>query len=493
MKKLFLIHFLLQNISCQLMRVYTGQDDLLDYYVTKKAELSFEKKYWYKGKEYSYLLIFDGDMSAKRVCVLLLPLPFSSKEMENENMFKKEPEVEAKLRKFFYESAHFIYTFTAVVKVILEENLFFRFETLDEFKLVLNLANNKLFLYSTFELKEFNNASQSIFNPVKYGIKYYKQNLLFDGAFSSVEIRYVYIAYDRNGQNVNPVVRRFPFYYNSTWTETIVEQQNVFLKQFPIFDFNENKLIRTKQTEDKFTVQVSLHEVSLAFDLHESAKEGPDVRIKGIEVFDTALEPKKLKITKLQGVTITLSDMDLLHVIVPGFQFEGDFDSQKLMFLLFYRYEYEVDGFKRSSEDDVFFDYPLDEPSFVYELETYETKKFYVKLEKFVENNDLLFLITVLDLDFFATINFELPIILNEKGLKFQFVYMGLNSYLGTVYNGAIIRMDPEIENDKEESNVAFKKTTKSSEKIKNILLIFVVLLCLTLFVIFVLWKKNII
>ena len=116
-----------------------------------------------------------------------------------------------------------------------------------------------------------------------------------------------------------------------------------------------------------------------------------------------------------------------------------------------------------------------------------------MKLEKFVENNDLLFLITVLDLDFFETINFELPIILNEKGLKFQFVYMGLNSYLGTVYNGAIIRMDPEIENDKEESNVAFKKTTKSSEKIKNILLIFVVLLCLTLFVIFVLWKKNII
>ena len=177
-------------------------------------------------------------------------MPFSNEEIE-QNIFIKEAEVETRLRNFFFKSATFIYRSAVVVEVFLEEYLFFGFKTFDKFIINLKLINTKLYLYSTFELKEFNNASQLIFNRIKYGLKYYKQTLLFDGIFSSIDLRFVYIAYDGDAQNLNPVVRRFPFYYSCTWGETITEQQNVFLKECPNFDFNGNKLARTEETEDK--------------------------------------------------------------------------------------------------------------------------------------------------------------------------------------------------------------------------------------------------
>ena len=68
--------------------------------------------------------------------------------------------------------------------------------------------------------------------------------------------------------------------------------------------------------------------------MHRSAEEGPEVQIKGIAAVNIMVKLKQPEIARLFGVKATLSDTDSLHVIVPGFHFEEDFDCQKLFFFI---------------------------------------------------------------------------------------------------------------------------------------------------------------
>ena len=88
--------------------------------------------------------------------------------------------------------------------------------------------------------------------------------------------------------------------------------------------------------------------------LHRTAEKGPEVQIKGIAAVNIMVELKQPEIARLFSVKATLSDTDSLHVIVPGFHFEEDFGCQKLMFLLFYKYEYEIGGSKENLKGDNF-------------------------------------------------------------------------------------------------------------------------------------------
>ena len=112
-------------------------------------------------------------------------------------------------------------------------------------------------------------------------------------------------------------------------------------------------------------------------------------------------------------------------------------------------------------------------------------------LEKIVEKNILFFGIIILDLNISEATHFELPIVLNENLIEFEFIYIGLNCQIGKAYNGDLVKLDPEKKDDKGESSANPKKATKSSGKAKKVFIVFAVLLCLALVVVFVLWKKN--
>ena len=96
-----------------------------------------------------------------------------------------------------------------------------------------------------------------------------------------------------------------------------------------------------------------------------------------------------------------------------------------------------------------------------------------------------------MDLNISEATHFELPIVLNESLIEFEFTYIRLASQIKKVYNGALLELDPEKKEEKKESAVNPKKVTKYSGKAKKVFIVFAVLLCLALVVIFVLWKKN--
>ena len=225
--------------------------------------------------------------------------------------------------------------------------------------------------------------------------------------------------------------------------------------------------------------------------MHGSTEEDPEVLIEGIEVFDGTLELKKLSFARLSGVSLYLENTDELQVIVPQFLFEKNSDCQKVLFQLFYKYSYEVDGFKENVKGDALVFYPLNKASFSVNVKMEDISHFSVILEKKIEQNRLCFKVEVEMIKILNVKILDLPLVRSKFRPEFWYVYTRLNSPLGKTYNGALVKLDPENNNEKEESIINPKKATESSGKGKKVLLVFAVLLCLALVVIFVLWKKD--
>ena len=107
--------------------------------------------------------------------------------------------------------------------------------------------------------------------------------------------------------------------FNFYWSETITEQQNVFLQRKPSFGRKMVKWVKTEELKDEFSIRLGSHEIAFVFGFTDKASETPKIRIEGTEAFSTTTELRKLSVDAFSVAGFASSTLGKLQIIVPIF------------------------------------------------------------------------------------------------------------------------------------------------------------------------------
>ena len=490
---LFLVQNFLLNLSCQYIKVFQGEKKLLGNCAANPLKLSFEKKYWYQGKERLYLLSFDRDESTNKIFVLIFDLPFSTYEIKGDSFSERKQQMQMKLKsEFFIKNPYLSDKFT-LAEIYAQEGLFFGIKELEEFVLNLKLFNREVFLYSNHQILNFN-KEQTLFDRIKHGISYYNQILFFSGVFFLIESKLVFIVYGEETYSTKSIIRKFIVASRISWAETITEQQSILLKRVPSHEWNLLKWFKTENSKDKITAQIGLHELTFVFDFHKNIEENPTIQIKGVDNFDTTAELKKLTILSMSVTKFVFSNLHVLNIITPQFRFEENLDNKQVLFLMYYDLSYEVNGSTETLKANNLVSYPLEKTKCVFWLGLKSTGYFSVTLKKKVHENRLIFEVEI-QIDFVDVIDFQIPRFFNEiesnNHLKFQYIYKNLNYETGKAFHGALVIFDSEKLEKRQRVVAEAKILQQFSGKTKKFLFAFMVLFFLIFTIVSVFWVKN--
>ena len=452
------------------LEVFNGATKLPTNYNTVAKELSFTNKYYHKGQDWLYILFLKKDTVDKNTAyTLVLALPLSKEEPEENENFIEKQKIKTKLRAFFQSKSFVIWKTFWLAKIHVTEDEYVNFCAFLEFEVVLNFSNNKVYSHSKDNLLEVT-GDHTVLDEMKFGVAPYNTTLTFSNTFAFVGSKIVHVG---NRENTTDwIVRKF--FTNSVvvWAETITKERDIFLNRLPTFEFDKiNYSTEDKQT-DEFATCLGTHKITFSFGLDEKTEMGPKLQIKGGNPFDTATKLKQLSFAGMVVTRFFLNDSSVFHFVTPQFVCDEALDAEYLVYLV----HYGVDDFKHGSKR-VF--YPLAESEVFLEIMLEHENPFFVTLKKSFENNCLLFRPEI-HLDILKVEEFELPLHSDGSRPDLEYVYTTLFLPIEKVFNGALIKTQIE-ETDKPKPTTP-KKTRNLFGKPKNIVLAVLVLVCLFVF-----------
>ena len=482
MKFFFFIQILIQKVSSIYLEVFYGTKELSDDHNAIIKELSFTKRYYCKGKRWLYIMLLKNNLTeTNEFYVLILALPITKEESENDEIVLKKEKLRTKLGALFHNSGFIIFRTTWLVKIYIKEDRYLCFYTFLNFEIILKLSDNKLYSYSEHDLVEFP-EDHPVLSEIEYGVKEYNTALYFNKNFMLIRSKIIHISYlesslDRNELTAKFVVRKFFADSIVIWAETITEQGNVFLTREPTLEFDRFEYAESTNEVDEFAARVGLYKVGFLFGFYEKAEADPKVRVEGGEIFDTAITLKKLVFFGMNVTKFTLKNFFVFHFVVPKFFYKETFGAEYIIFLMHYDSNKHSESFENSFyiSERVF--YPLTKPEISFELDLEGGNPFFVTLKRIFENDCLSFLIEAKIVD--ASVeHFELPLVPDKSYPELQYVYTALQKPLEKAFNGALVK--PMVEEKEQKTQ---KKSPVFFEKSKMIIVMVIVMLCLLIFV----------
>ena len=324
-----------------------------------------------------------------------------------------------------------------------------------------------------------------------YGIKHYNRIVANNSVFLLSESRVAFIVYNKTESELTQskakqIVRRFFVHSLLFLGETILEQNNLFLKCTPSFKENKIQWVKTEEEKDEFEVQNNKHKIAFLFGFKDGLERNPEIRLEGKKLSNGETELKKLVLVGLNVAEFTLEDFNVLRVVTPKFLFEEELTPERIAFLLYCDYSNKSNTFEKLLYKSLVVFYSLSEDELIYKMKLSESEVFFVSLEKVFRDGCLLFEADI-QTRYFAAEDFELPSVPDELHPDLYLVYIYLVSTLGKGLNGALIKSETEKDKLKEDGLIPTKPTLFSNKTKGMLVAMFVVLLCLLLFVRFTL------
>ena len=421
-----------------------GNEELPEKTNVITKELSLEKTYIFRQHNHLYIFLLRKNIVNKNVLVLILAIPLSKDESENQGFFIKEGELTTKLNTFFHNdyptlSERF---WLGGLNVNKNENLRFCVNT--GFRVIIELFNNKLYSHSEQELLEIGD-SESMLNRIKYGVREHNTTFVFDNNFLFVDLRIVFISYTsdhaQNKEQKNIVVRKFIDKSVVAWTKTITENRNTFLNESPTFAFNRIKYIKRIEKTDKFEVQIGPHEITFSVSFDEKTEANPKIQIRGREPLGEAVELTKLSLAGINVVELTLENSFVFYFATPKFFWEKDLGAKDIFFFVHYNVRKNSENSNKSLHKYISVFYPLvkSKTSFTIESELEHEKTTLITFKRIFKEGCLSFQVEIL-MTASKIEKFELPPVSDKTHPELKVVYATLQKPLNQVFNGTLFK-----------------------------------------------------